>query len=210
MHTEKSALAGARTKSLLVCSAIEAELDRLLPLCGPRIDCLVCGIGNVEAAISLSRQLSVQAYDEIVFAGSCGSYGEFSGYSSVVSSEFVQKDTGVLSGRSKSPAARMVCHAPGRIGSLIARGRVTGVTNCPDSVSLDLSGADTSGLAFENLECYGLAAAAERAGRPFIALLAVTNKVGPAGSDDWRANYRQYSNRLQDELIEILRGSGDL
>lgn len=207
MHTEKLAASGAITKSLLICSAIEAELDRLQPVCDTLgADRLVCGIGNIEAAISLTRCLAEQSYNEVVFAGSCGVYGDFSGaYSSVFSSEFVQQDLGMLLGRSYSPGARRIVHKPGPFGQMLQKGRRAGVTNCPGSVTLDLTSADTSGLSFENLECYGLARAAELAGVRFCAVFAVTNAVGPAGSDQWRANFRAFSDLLQEEIDLALR-----
>jgi len=202
MHTEKSARSGAITKSLLICSAIEAELDTLKPVCDRLgADRLVCGIGNVEAGIALSRRLADVHYTEVIFTGSCGVYGSFSGtYESAFSCEFVQKDLGLMLGRAHSPANKHVLHKAGPLGRKLGEGMRTGVTNCPDSVSLDLSGADTSGVAFENLECFGLARAAEIAGVHFSAVFAVTNAVGPSGSAQWRANYRAFSDLLQEEI----------
>jgi nucleoside phosphorylase len=207
MHTEKLAHSGAITNSLLICAAIEAEVDRLrvqtqsLP-----VECLVCGVGNVAAALSLSARLSAGRFDEILFVGSCGVYGEFGGnYEAAYSREFVQSDLAVLSGRAKQPVP---FHAKPRAGAVSARLKEIilrqGVTNCPDSVSLDLSGADIEGLAFENMECYGLASAALKYDAAFSAVFAVTNAVGPSGSNQWRENYRKFSDLLQKEIADCL------
>lgn len=203
MHTEKLAHSGAITNSLLICAAIDAEIDRLKGFCAEMpVDCLVCGVGNVAAAVALSARLSRSTYSEILFVGSCGVYGKFRGtYEAAISREFVQSDLAVLSGRARQPVPGRIETNSGpvseKLHTLIAR---KGVTNCPDSVSLDLTGARTEGLAFENMECYGLAAAASHYNTPFSAVFAVTNAVGASGSSQWRQHYREYSDALQAEL----------
>jgi nucleoside phosphorylase len=73
-----------------------------------------------------------------------------------------------------------------------------------DSVTLIPPGSEFEGLDFENMECFGLAWVAHKKNISFTAILAITNDVGPLGSDQWRANYRAYSRELQKRILNGL------
>lgn len=53
----------------------------------------------------------------------------------------------------------------------------------------------------ENLEAFSLARFCEIHKIGFSAFVAVTNRVGPSGSEQWAANYRSMGQALQQKLI---------
>lgn len=194
---------------VLICSAIPEEQEQLnaLPISGIELVPIVCGVGNVAAAISLAEYLaSNPAPDEILFVGSAGTYKQRRDEFGIgFSSRFFQRELAVARGESSRPGLlpASIETEQGVVAVDLAKGMkcIPGSTNCPDSITLVHTGSLFDDLAFENMECYGLASVAERHKLPFTALFALTNVVGPAGSDSWRKNYRSYSQELQKGIV---------
>lgn len=204
----------ASTPALLICGAFAPELAPFVDLRGRhvrvagdilhRIDLLEVGIGNLNAALSLERYLKGSHVAEILFVGSCGEYqpSRSSSLPGVVfAREFMARDLASLSGQSK-PLPQIggpLQSEAGAVGSLLrmALSAPEGLVNCPESLSLvaipvssfQSDAASSASRIFENLEAYGLARVATDNNVPFSALLAVTNGVGPHGSEEWKQNY---------------------
>lgn len=170
--------------------------------------------------------------DEILFIGSAGVYGKMSeegdcpsGHKNeetalehglywrvptAICNTFYKKDLAVLQGKAKIPdiMPHIRNTPPGHVGrQLMSRMcHIVGSCNTVDSVSLirmpELPHGD--GIDFENMEAFALASVADRFGIPFTAIFALTNEVGPDGSDEWKKNFRNYSILLQEELLAAL------
>lgn len=198
---------------LLICSAILAEQEQLkdLSVSGIKVTPIVCGVGNVAAAIALTQYLEKNpAPDEILFVGSAGTYRLQSDEFRVgVSNLFFQRELAVVRSESNRPALMpaSIETVRGSIASGLADSLhcVGGSTNCPDSITLVSPGTLFGEIEFENMECYGLSLVANQYGLPFSAFFAITNAVGPNGSESWRKNYREYSQELQKRLIRHLK-----
>ncbi len=170
---------------------------------------VICGIGNISAAVSLTAAMEKNPPDEILFVGSAGSYEPAPDeFRAAISNSFVQREIAALEGRARKPDA-MISTIDTRRGPLAAAiaargGFQEGRVNCVEAVTLMEPGQLFDGLAFENMECFGLAWAAAKVDVPFSALFAITNTVGPDGSAQWRRNYRAFSQELQKRIIDCV------
>lgn len=201
-------------RRVLVCSAIPEEQEMLGWYVARDVQLvpLICGIGNVAAAVSLAEYLLSQTPDEILFVGSAGAYHsqsqESAGFRAVASNVFFQRDVSSIKGESSKPPLMPLVietrRGPIAAGIAVRSGCEDGSVNCVDSVTLIPPGSEFEGLDFENMECFGLAWVAHKKNISFTAILAITNDVGPLGSDQWRANYRAYSRELQKRILNGL------
>ncbi len=225
-------------QSLLIFGAFEPEIDELRAACDGRIvsvggrplrvRTVTSGVGAVEAALSVGPALAACAahgdsVSECVFLGSAGVYrgdpaipageNQFG-----CSNEFFQFDLAVLEGRARRPAparsrvATLGDEVSGVFEAELIRTEVCTRSGCnsTDSVTLvDFAPDNSAGFRFENLEAYGLARAFEGTGVAFTAFFALTNQVGPDGSDQWRANFRAGSLKLQRTLLAVLGPAHD-
>ncbi|MCE9597417.1 MAG: hypothetical protein K8S54_05555 [Spirochaetia bacterium] len=201
-----------RPVRILICSAILEEQELLSGLSTPGIQIvpIVCGVGNVSAAIALTEYLQRNdAPDEILFVGSAGTYSAgLDQFKSGVSNVFFQRELAVERGDSQRPSL-MPAFAETRQGSIAAGlakylHALTGSTNCPDSITLINPAGLFQEIAFENMECFGLGLVANKMNVPFTAFFALTNSVGPAGSESWRRNYKNYSEQLQMGIVRYV------
>ncbi|MBX7056465.1 MAG: hypothetical protein K1X75_00255 [Leptospirales bacterium] len=217
-------------RSLLLCGAFGGEIDRLQAWNGrsvlvggeaTAIHVAECGIGNIDAALAWQRwqcERGLSSECETLFLGSAGACDQqfpapwLGG--AVIPTHIHKREAGLLLGHSKLPP-RLFAAIPENPGNFARRLRSLkfesfilheGTVNCPDAVSLDHAELYLQeGLQFENLECYGLARAAELHGAAFSALLAITNHVGPKGSEQWRRNYAACSAALQNIVLQTLQ-----
>ncbi|MBL8019474.1 MAG: hypothetical protein JNM27_07410 [Leptospirales bacterium] len=198
-----------RSKVVLICSAILDEQEHLHGLSGSDVEVvpLVCGVGNVAAAVCLSEYLQAhRAPDEVLFVGSAGTYESRPDVFGIgISNHFYQCDLAVARGESNRPGLLpgLIETRRGEKGAGLAAtpGTVVGSTNCPDSITLVNPGNLFGDIVFENMECYGLGFVARQKNLPFTAIFALTNSVGPGGSEAWRRNYRNYSQELQRTIL---------
>ncbi|MDV6235049.1 phosphorylase [Leptospira ellisii] len=207
-------------KDTLLCSAIAAESDRIAA--EGKIETFLCGIGNLEAGLRLWEFLSDLKRNgrnlpaRILFVGSAGVYpwihprfwkGRF-GHSYEIQIQELAK----IEKRIRVPELvpdslafeNPFAASGGNEELLISKTNATGSVTIEAVSGRALEYLRENDLAFENMECWGLASVCSRFGIPFGALFALTNGVGPNGSEEWRSNYRFESNRLQDWILSLL------
>ncbi|PJZ55022.1 phosphorylase [Leptospira adleri] len=204
--------------SALFCSAISDELDRFQN--SQKWNTFLCGIGNLEAGLGLQkfllekRNLGQTLPSQIVFLGSAGVYpwlhpsfwkGRF-GYSY----EFQNQEIAKIEKRIRIPEIvpdKFEFISPFQLEAV--EEILPSKTNGTGSVTIEtVSGKSleflrANDLGFENMECFGLARVCEEFNIPFCAFFALTNTVGPTGSEEWKQNYRRESIRLQDFLLSF-------
>lgn len=206
---------------VLICGAFAPEIDLLLPLAGRRIELrnqvyelrvIESGIGALNSGLRVAEALRNNPEAELLFVGSAGAYRQDQTLlqSFAFAKDFRCVDLAVVCGQAKAlegvyPSLNFV---PGEFASVLAATPlpwVTGTANSTNSISLCAAEEfSASGLDFENLECYGIALAATKARRPFSAALALTNLVGPQGSEEWRRNYRTCSLKMQNGIVALI------
>lgn len=197
---------------VLFCSAVPAEIDLLseeaerMETREALYEAHAVGVGNLTAAFRADDLLRTGRFREIIFIGSAGAYTDADFPFFVTTSRFTKQEASVLEGKARIPdlLPSVIESKPGEAAAFL-RSRLnfpTGVVNCPDSISLQ--NLRPPGIDYENMECFGVAFAARRHNIPFCAFLAVTNRVGPDGSREWSATYREKGAALQRQILSVL------
>ncbi len=192
-----------------------------------RIEVMQLGVGNLEAAINLQKRLlnvHEEPVSEVIFFGSAGVYPSVKGapaWRGLSSESYIKKigfgkdfyslEWSVLDGKSYQPDL-MQKHIEGNPGVFASNLYTStecfpGDVNSPDSVTLDdsIPRKMQPQLSFENMESFGVAFTCRTSGVPFASIFSITNIVGPAGSNEWKTNYRDCSVALQIRASAILK-----
>ncbi len=198
---------------VLFCGAVAAEIDLLAanssdprPVNQTSYEAHALGVGNLTAAFNADELLRTGRFQEVIFIGSAGAYTDSEYPPFVFASHFTNREAAVIEGKARVPdlLASVIQSDPGEAGRVL-RARLNfpeGVVNCPDSISLQP--LRPSGMDYENMECFGVAFAARRHNVPFCSFLALTNRVGPDGSREWLASFREKGAALQRQILSVL------
>jgi nucleoside phosphorylase len=182
---------------ILAVAAVEAELGGLPGA--------ALGVGPVRAAASLARLLAEERPDGVVLVGSAGSYrADHSLGRAYVAESLGTGDAGAAVGGGYVPLAPPVLSADpvlrSRVGSAGARVlTLAAITTAPAAV--DQLARDWD---LEHMEAYAAAWACRCAGVPFLAVLGVANRVGPAAHDEWRANRAAAEAAAREAVLPLL------
>lgn len=182
---------------ILFCSAIAEEQAQLRTP-----NSIVTGIGNLESALQLESFLqNHRSISGVVFLGSCGEYskrsnGEMPNIDCLVTcSVFFQRELTEERLESKRVSDTKIFE----FSPVLDWELPSVICNSPSVLSL-VSWKPSTPVSditmVENLECYGLAKVCEKKEIPFQALFAITNEVGPEGSNQWKSNYRHLAIML--------------
>lgn len=191
-------------KQTLVTGAFIGEID-LLKASGkfPHLD--VMGIGNLESAVQLSEYLSKNSnIRHIVFFGSCGAY-EWSG---ITIGSFISPNRVYSKEISHAlKISKQIPESPEFYEMVPDKSLQTAACNAPTTITLiDLKHPPEEpwkNLEIENLELFGISKVAKKFSVTVTAYLAVTNLVGPNGSNDWAKNWKHLSHSLQNKILFI-------
>lgn len=162
-----------------------------------RVTLASVGMGLVDAGIGTTRMLAEHKPDLLVFLGTAGVYPEHEetfplGDPVVV--EEISLLPEILPGKhaylpsampskvaASAPLVRAFRRATGLLGANVA---------CPLGITRSAQAARSAGrladCELENLEAFAVARAATAAEIPFVAILGVSNRVGPAGHREWK------------------------
>jgi nucleoside phosphorylase len=197
-------------ESVLFVSAIPQELEGLTIKPSRK---LALGVGNLESAIKLILRLKeVSSIKEVIFIGSCGTYdNSILAYPSFIAgNEYYYYEMSEFLNTSYVPELlrNHVSIETGLIGSQIIKNlNIKKVNvNSPNSLTIvskkDISNFPPQFL-LENMESFGLAYACKEIGVGFTSLFAVTNEVGPQGSENWRKNYKNLAIELNNKISQF-------
>jgi futalosine hydrolase len=150
------------------------------------------GVGLVEAAVNTTRLLGELRPSALVLVGTAGGYPAATralplGSAAVIDEIVLLPDH--LAYLPELVPSRARC-APSLVAALrLATGLPAASVACPLAITATAKAAATaaarSGCTLENLEAFGVARAAARAGVPFAAILGIANRVGPQGHREW-------------------------
>lgn len=150
---------------------------------------LIVGVGPVIAAARASAIIAEHKPDAILLIGTAGSYVGGPEIGQVISSRTVGLRSGVSAmglGYTPRPPAPIE-GSPTLMAKLdIEHHNVLTVPAVTTDETLALRLSD--GYTVEHLEAFGVAAAAREVGIPFLAVLCITNIVGPNAHTQWLAN----------------------
>jgi nucleoside phosphorylase len=199
---------------IAVVSAIYEETDLILKE-KPIIAKKALGIGNLEAGLALDHLIeSLPELEAVLYLGSAGAYawstltiGDF-----VFSDDFSSLSIASALGLSKQIQAEKI-HQTNRDffskSHLVSRDWKEAITNAPAEITLHQIQKppipEWQEFNIENMETFGVATVCKKRNLPLLALFCVTNIVGPDGSEQWKNNWRKFSNEIQHELQQILK-----
>ncbi|TGK04126.1 phosphorylase [Leptospira langatensis] len=200
-------------QDILFCGAFSGEIDKLKSDSG--IWTFETGVGDLEAAINLQKYLSQNDTPRpkaVISVGSAGVYssvprkdweGKFG-----ISRLFVNYEIAYLDKKVRIPdSMNLKYDFPDFEFPFTGPEFLELATNGTGSVTLEdlspraLERIKTEGIGFENMEAFGLAKVCKTLGIPFGAIYALTNKVGPKGSEEWKLSWRKHSDRLQERIL---------
>lgn len=152
------------------------------------IDGAALGVGVVPAGIAAARLLSAERPDAVVLVGTAGAYGDVP-----VGAVMAARRVGLVSGTATLglgyvPLAPAPLDTDAALRAALALPEADVATLVAITTDPALAGRIGTDWQIEHMEAYGVAAACAAAGVPFAAVLAVTNRVGPAAHAEWRAN----------------------
>ncbi|MCW7492776.1 phosphorylase [Leptospira sp. 2 VSF19] len=187
----------------LVTGAFEGEINLLRASDKfPYLE--VMGIGNLEAAVQLSEYLSKnKEIRHIVFFGSCGVYD----WSKIQVGSIISPNrvyTKELAHALKM--AKQIPESPEFHELVPDKFFKTAKCNAPTTITLtelkQPPEESWKNLEVENLELFGIAKVATKFSITVTAYLAVTNSVGPNGSNEWAKNWKNLSESLQNQFLK--------
>ncbi len=206
-------------KTTLICSAIKEEVDQILKL--EKFTVFVCGIGNLEAGLNLQRFLldclnnkNLIFPTQVLFIGSAGVYpwlhSNFWKNKFGFSFQFENQELAKIERKVRVPeTVPDVYEFSHSFKFKSVEEILISKTNATGSITIDnVSGKSLEylrehDLGFENMECFGLAKVCNHFQLPFYSFFALTNTVGPLGSEEWEFNYKKESAKLQEFLLSF-------
>jgi futalosine hydrolase len=164
----------------------------------------LAGVGSASAAARTAALLAASTYDVVISAGIAGGFAGQAGIGSlVVANEVTAADLGAQTpdgfasldelgfGSSRAEVdtalvsrvleALLAAGLPAHSGPILTVSTVTGTAATAAELALRIPGA-----AAEAMEGYGVAAAAQYSGIPFLEIRAISNLVGPRDRSAWR------------------------
>ena len=192
--------------STLVVVALRAELQGVFEAAG--ISVLYCGVGKVNAAIALARELNRyelrgQAMPTVLNFGSAGSRHHAAG-TLMQCHEFVQRDMNVsalgyaLGVTPYDDAPPCLTFAP------VFKHLPSAVCGSGDSFATAVAGTDDAGLGYAvvDMEAYALAKVCWYERAPFACAKYVSDGADHSAAGDWQRNL----HKAADEFLRLYRG----
>lgn len=177
-----------------VVAAVAQEL-------GP-IPGLSIGIGSIDAALGMARQISRERPDRVILVGSCGAYRpDHEIGTAVVGVETTWRSAGEVAKLAYGVGSREVLRADPELISAFELPRARVVTT--PAITCSASAAEALGREgdVEHLETWGVARACAMWGVPFVSVLGVANRVGPDAHAEWKA-HREEAERAAWSVVQ--------
>ncbi len=193
----------------VVISAADFEVSALKALCGNKFRYLSCGIGSLQAAKREAGLVELCEGKDVIFVGSCGSFGPFTGIELVTvrkvhwlpPCERMGKAWSIenLSPPFEIQEAEISKSLPKKV--LLASSTISKSAEIQDEMR-SLYELPDDGELVENLELYSLSGLVGLA-RSFTVVLAVTNQVGPRGREQWSEHFIAASKITAEFISEL-------
>jgi purine-nucleoside phosphorylase len=190
----------------LLLAAFPPELAGLDAAPPPGWRVTVTGVGAVTAAATTARLLAEAPASRVLFVGTCGAYDRRLSVGDLIAARAVLVTSlDELEGRADRPAVERVRFEATWPLPASLPPHVVAVT---PAITVTAAGAArlAAVAAAEHLEVSGVFTAAQAAGVPVAAALAVANRVGPEAHREWKANHAAVSQALVAALRPVLAG----
>lgn len=201
---------------ILILAAVDLELAPLREsLKNLRPDLLPCcqaaGIGLAQAAANAMRFTLELKPERVLFIGSAGSFSTSLPLLTCVQAKSVElKSLALINGHSRLPGPAIKKYSAEKNFFLpqieqVPMFSTLGISDNRDYAE-QLYGAE-QGLPCENLELFGVAAAAAEAGIPWNALAVITNYLKQDAGEAWQKNKLSAAQLTAEAVIDCLQTS---
>ena len=175
------------------------------------------GVGLSAAAIGATRCLAEWRPRAVFLVGTCGAYpGRGTAVGELVRARRIHlASTAALEGRAGMPPIVETERAADArlsqsLGALTAREADVATTLAVTTdAALAAAIAERGECDVEHMEAFSVAGACAAFDVPFGAVLAVANRVGPPGRDEWKANHRGAEQRAAMAILHWLERAGN-
>jgi len=166
----------------------------------------VVGVGPVAAAAGAARLLHIHRPEAVVMLGSAGAYPRGPAVGTAIASARLGLSSGIATlGLGYVPRAPApLAGAPHLLASLKVDHRPV-LTVSAITTDSGLAARLSDGWDVEHLEAYGVAWACQQAGVPFVAVLGVSNEVGPGAHAQWLTHRDAAHAAAQAAVAPLLR-----
>ena len=163
------------------------------------------GIGLVDSAIGMTRCIERHRPTDVVFLGTCGSFGKHAIGDVVSGRSIVLVDRAIDDGQAVKLSPLTIDLEP----SLLALDlpRVVVANTIGVTVNDELAARLAARCDVEHLEAFAVARAANIAKVRCTIMLGIANMVGKNGSADWKTNHERVSAIVADAAIRAFRTS---
>ena len=163
---------------MLLLAAVREELGDL--------EGEVVGIGAVVAAARAAAVLERRKPERVVLIGTCGAYPGGPAIGTAVASQMVGLSMGVAAmGLGYVPRPSPPVPGDEELLTRLNLPRHNVLTAGAVTTDLTLARRLSDGWTVEHLEAFGVAVACQQLGIPFVAVLGVSNQVGPEAHAQW-------------------------
>jgi futalosine hydrolase len=186
----------------------------------PPVVARAAGVGLVEAAIGTTAAIAEVRPDAVMFVGTAGSYPgsrpDLALAGVVAARRLVLSADGVATGDAYMPpplpATQVTTLTLRRIAA--AAGLLMADVACPLAITSRPAAVGRHARALacdvENLEAFAVARAAATGGLPFVAILGISNAVGPSAHATWKRNATHAAVAACRAALEVIERSAVL
>jgi hypothetical protein len=203
---------------VVIVAAVKFEMDPLLEslsLEGEEVDWIECGIGAIKPARKSNKLGDKCLGKDVIYVGTCGSFSDFS-VPEVIRAEkvlwlppCVRGNLSWLIEDLDKPIDLPKCPDwafPFPAKTVICSPSISKSNHIAIDVRRDFYLPDNDYLV-ENLELYSSVESILDTSRSFVAILGVTNGVGPDGRIQWKQNFKTLAKMTADAIMSARRSS---
>lgn len=165
----------------------------------------VVGVGPVVAAANAARILEKVRPERVVLVGTAGAYANGPAIGEAIAASKVALSWGIAAmGLGYVPRAPEPVECDGTMLNKIDRPRHAVLTVGAITTDRTLARRIADGYTVEHLEAFGVAVACQQVGVPFLAVLGITNDVGPDAHVQWLTHRDAAQQAARDAIAPLL------
>lgn len=194
--------------NILLVAAAEFEIDPLRHGFLEHSQHALVGIGALQAAKNAHALSGLASGKDVVFVGSCGTFGKFSGLELVRATRVLWSPTSDRLGDSYTidGSANPYLTPEPPLWSQFLR-PVTVLCSPSISTTARLPDDYNPASCVENIELYSCVQELLNCSKSFVAILAITNAIGKDAHQQWRENYLEAARKTADFVASSLSSS---
>jgi len=184
-----------------VCAAVPAELGE--------VPGIALGVGPLAAGVAAATWLAGVRPEAVVLVGTAGTYAGGPPIGAVVAADSLAlASTAAALGLGYVPMGPGLLRADERLLNLAGLPRARVLTVAAITTDRPLAALYAREWEVEHMETYAVAYACAKAGVPCVALLGITNHVGPDAHREWLTNRDAAQKAAQAAALRLVQAWG--